>query len=235
MNFEKLKNNKAVQVALIIALPTALVLAYYGYKYVKKKNLLGLNNKNIEPIEEESKEPIINKNNVEYYRLRLPYLTDISNITKKYLLSKGLPFNTVSVKTAMNENSQHVIDYYIMIEPKDAVNLVSLVSMLGKDYIITKANIEDTVVKPIENPVCIKERDEINSFEEFFESIGCLDYTNLWGYTLTDIKNIPNVNDKISLDELRRIYNLVYSGNFNVPEQERIEILNILKKIYENE
>lgn len=38
MDLSKLKNNKAFQIAMIIALPTALVGAYYGYKYLKRKS-----------------------------------------------------------------------------------------------------------------------------------------------------------------------------------------------------
>ena len=232
MNFEKIKNSKALQVALIIGLPTALVLAYYGYKYVKNKNIFSGKDKNNNVDDVELKEPTINSDNVEYYKIRLPFLTDIANTTKKYLLSKGLPFNSVSVKQSMNEKAQHVVDYYIIIEPKDAPNLVSLIGMLGNEYSITMVNKEDTVVKPIENPICIKERDEINSFQEFFESIGCLDYLNLWGYNLYAIKDIPNVNDKVSIDELRRICNFVYNQNWNISEAEKEELINILKKIH---
>lgn len=38
MDFSKIKKNKAMQIALIIALPTALVGAYFGYKYIKRKS-----------------------------------------------------------------------------------------------------------------------------------------------------------------------------------------------------
>lgn len=37
MDFSKIKDNKALKVALIIAVPTVLVASYYGYKFVKKK------------------------------------------------------------------------------------------------------------------------------------------------------------------------------------------------------
>jgi hypothetical protein len=37
MDFNKLKNNKALQIAAIIALPTVLVAGYFGYKYIKRK------------------------------------------------------------------------------------------------------------------------------------------------------------------------------------------------------
>lgn len=37
MDFSKIKNSKALKVALIIAVPTVLVVSYYGYKFVKKK------------------------------------------------------------------------------------------------------------------------------------------------------------------------------------------------------
>jgi hypothetical protein len=37
MDINKLKNNKALQIAAIIALPTVLVAGYFGYKYIKRK------------------------------------------------------------------------------------------------------------------------------------------------------------------------------------------------------
>lgn len=37
MEFNKLKNNKLLQIAAIIALPTVLVAGYFGYKYIKRK------------------------------------------------------------------------------------------------------------------------------------------------------------------------------------------------------
>lgn len=37
MDFSKIKDSKALKVALIIVLPTVLVASYYGYKFVKKK------------------------------------------------------------------------------------------------------------------------------------------------------------------------------------------------------
>jgi hypothetical protein len=37
MDFSKIKDSKALKVALIIAVPTVLVASYYGYKFVKKK------------------------------------------------------------------------------------------------------------------------------------------------------------------------------------------------------
>ena len=37
MDFGKIKNNKALQIIAIIAVPTAIVGAYFGYKYINKK------------------------------------------------------------------------------------------------------------------------------------------------------------------------------------------------------
>lgn len=37
MDFNKMKNNKAIQIGLIIALPTVLVAGYFGYKFIKRK------------------------------------------------------------------------------------------------------------------------------------------------------------------------------------------------------
>lgn len=37
MDFSKLKNNKTLQIALIIAVPTVIVAGYFGYKFIKRK------------------------------------------------------------------------------------------------------------------------------------------------------------------------------------------------------
>jgi hypothetical protein len=37
MDFSKIKNNKAIQIGLIIIVPTVIVAGYFGYKFVKRK------------------------------------------------------------------------------------------------------------------------------------------------------------------------------------------------------
>lgn len=56
MDLSKIKDSKVLKVALIVALPTALVLAFYGYKYAKKNNFfLKKGNKDIKEPNDKTK------------------------------------------------------------------------------------------------------------------------------------------------------------------------------------
>jgi hypothetical protein len=234
MDFSKIKNNKILQVSLIILVPTVLVAGYYGYKYAKSKNIFGKKTITDDTNSEGEllKEANVSDVNMEYFRIRLPFITDIINQTRKYLLLKGLPFKTISSSEGRDENSNRVFDYYIGIAPENVANLMVLIQSLGAGYSVKKVTKEQTALKPIEKPICVVKRDEINSYQEFFESIGCLKYSVLFGYSLIDIKNVPNIENKVSVDELRRVYNQANSKNWNISQQEREELTNIMKKIY---
>jgi hypothetical protein len=234
IDLNKIKNSKVLKWALIIGLPTVLVAGYYGYKYIKKrkdeKNKLSNND-----IDTESKEQTpIDESKINYYRIRMPYVTDVVNITSNYLKSKDIPHTFISVKTGMDEKSLPVLDYNVAMLPTDLPKLNDAISKLGKGTVkqITK---EQTIPNKIENPICLVKRSKIKSFQEFYESIGCLDYSVLFGYSLIDIKNVPNVENKVTVDELSRIFNLVASNNFSLLNEEREELTNILKRIYAEE
>ena len=112
IDFNKIKNSKALKVSLIILLPTVLVAGYYGYKYLKKIK----DEKNNNKIDNDtaSKETLpIDESKMQYYRIRMPYVTDVTNILSNYLKAKEIPYNFISIKTGMDEKSQPILDYNI--------------------------------------------------------------------------------------------------------------------------
>jgi len=228
MDLSKIKNSKVLKWALIIGLPTVIVAGYYGYKYIKNRKS---NNTDVPDVNDAESKPIDEKT-MEFYKIRLPYITDVLGTIERYLKSKGLNYKFISFKDGIDDKSQMIIDYNIGISPSDYANLKSYIDELGANISLKKVTKDNIIVKPIENPICIVKRDEINSFQDFFESIGCLNYSSMFGYDLIGIKNIPNIKDKVSLDELRRVYNRMASEDFNVSEKEREELTNIMKKIY---
>lgn len=234
IDLNKIKNSKALKIALAIALPTIIVAGYLGYKYIKKRK--DEKNKLINAdIDTESKEQnTIDESKIKYYRIRMPYVTDVTNILSNYLKAKEIPHKFISIKTGMDEKSLPVLDYNIGMLPTDLPKLNEAISKLGKGIIkeITK---EQTIQNKIENPVCLVRRSKIKSFQEFYESIGCLDYSVLFGYSLIDIKNIPDVENKVTVGELSRIFDFAKLANFNISSEEREELTNILKRIYAEE
>jgi hypothetical protein len=234
IDFNKIKNSKALKIALIIGLPTVLVAGYYGYKYIKNKKdqKNKLNGTDTDTASKDTS--LIDESKMQYYRIRMPYVTDVTDILSNYLKSKEIPYKFISVKTGMDENSLPVLDYNIGMIPADLPKLNDAISKLGKG-IVKKITKEQTVVNPIEKAICLVKRDEIKSFKEFYESVGCLDYSVLFGYSLIDIKNVPNIENKVTVEELSKIYSLVASKNFEAINKEREELTNILKKIYAEE
>ncbi|MBK7362988.1 MAG: hypothetical protein IPJ01_11890 [Micavibrio sp.] len=232
IDLTKIKNSKALKWALIIGLPTVLVAGYYGYKYIKNKKEESDNKKNNTDTDTASKETSpIDETKMQYYRIRMPYITDVTNTLSNYLKAKEIPYKFISVKTGMDEKAQSVLDYNVGMLPTDLPKLSDAIFKLGKGIIkpITK---EQTVVNPTERAVCLVKRNEIKSFQEFYESVGCLNYSVLFGYDVIGIKNIPNLESKVTLPEIIKLYNRVASEKFNITDEERAELTDILKKIY---
>jgi len=170
--------------------------------------------------------------NMEFYSIRLPFVTDISTTISNYINSQNIPFKFISINQLMDENSKQVLDYNIGILPIDFIKVKNAIYKLNKELTLKKITKEQAQTKTIEKSICVVNRDKINSFEEFYESIGCSDYTVLFGYDLLGIKNIKNIENKVSLDELIDIYDVVTSKNFNLSDEKRMYLTNILKKIH---
>jgi len=227
MNISNIKNSKILKWTLIIGLPTILVAGYYGYTYYKKRK----DEKNNTNTDTESKEPIIDEATMQYYRIRMPYITDITTTLSTYLKASFVPYKFISIKTGMDENSRPVVDYNIGIAPTDVQKLEEAISKL-KGALIKKVIKEQTTVTSNDIPACLVKRTEVKSFQEFYESVACLSYTTLFGYNLLAIKNIPNIENKITVDELNKVFSRAASKNFNISDVEREELTNILKKAF---
>ena len=71
INFKNLKNNRAIQIAAIIAVPTVLVAGYFGYKYIKKK----MDEKNESKFILEMREKYKNINSIDDFLEGIKYVT----------------------------------------------------------------------------------------------------------------------------------------------------------------
>ncbi len=211
----------------------AVVGAGVGLYYLltPKKSKSNVSKKDDKQNSNISRKAII-KGNVEFYSIRLPFITDISTTISNYLNSQSIPFNVISVNQIMDEHAKPVLNYNLEISSDDFSKLKNSIDKLNKGYVIKKITKEQAQPKVIEKIVCVVKRDEINSFNEFYESIGCTDYSVLWGYDLTSIKNVKNIENKITLNELRALYNKAMMKDKDNSEERRAYLTNILKKTF---
>jgi len=172
------------------------------------------------------------KGNTEFYSVRLPFVTDISTKFSDYINTQSIPYKSISVNQIMDEHAKPVLDYNLEISQGDFNKLKNAVDKLNKGFTIKKITKEQAQPKVIEKIVCGVKRDTINSFQEFNESIGCLEYFVLWGYDLTSIKNVKNIENKITLNELRDIYNKAAMKDKDNSDERRAYLTNILKKTF---
>lgn len=170
--------------------------------------------------------------NTGFYSIRLPFVTDISTTISNYLNSLSINHKVISVNQIMDENAKPVLDYNIEISQDDFSKVKNAIDKLNKGFTIKKITKEQAQPKPIEKIVCVVKRDNINSFNEFYESIGCTEYSVLYGYDLTSIKNVKNIENKITLSELRELYNKATMNDKDNSDQRRVYLTNILKKAF---
>lgn len=180
----------------------------------------------------DSSKKTILKGNTEFYSVRLPFVTDISTKFSDYLNTQSIPYRTISVNQVMDENAKQVLDYNLEISDGDFYKLKNSIDKLNKGFSIKKITKEQAQPKPIEEIVCVVKRNEINSFKEFYESIGCSDYGVLYGYDLNSIKNVKDVENKITLNELRALYNKSIMKDKDNSDERRNYLTNILKKVF---
>lgn len=202
------------------------------YFLTKPKKKHEVSKKNIKSDKKTVASKINLQGNTDFYSVRLPFVTDISTKFSDYLNTQSIPYKVISVNQVMDENAKQVVNYNVEISQNDFVKFKNSVDKLNKGFAINKITKEQAQPKPIEQIVCVVKRDEINSFNEFYESIGCTDYFVLFGYDLTSIKNVKNIENKISLDELRALYNKAMMKDKDNSEERRAYLTNILKKTF---
>ncbi len=215
---------------ILIGLAVIGIGVYFLTKPKKKKHETSKKNTKSENKTDASKIKL--NANAEFYSIRLPFVTDISTTISNFLNSLSIPYKVISVNQVMDENAKEVVDYNIQMSPDDLSKLKNSIDKLNKGYTIKKITKEEAQPKTIEKIVCVVKRDEINSFKEYNESIGCTDYFVLYGYDLTSIKNVKNIENKISLDELRALYNKATMKDKDNSDERRNYLTNILKKAF---
>lgn len=215
-----------------ILIGLAVVGAGVGIYFLMKPKSKNDNSKSDGEKKSDASRKINLKGNTEFYSVRLPFVTDISTKFSNYLDTQSIPYKVISVNQVMDENAKQVLDYNLEISEGDFYKLKSSIDNLNKGFVIKKITKEQAQPKPIEKIVCVVKRNEINSFKEYNESIGCTDYSVLFGYDLTSIGKIKNIENKISLNELRELYNKATMKDKDNSESRRNYLTNILKKAF---
>lgn len=139
IDFSKIKNNKTLQVIAILAVPTALVVAYFGYKYIKKKS-------------DEKKEK-------------------------------------------------------------------------GKADALTKQH-------DAEKLACREKYKDINSVDDFIEGVKCVEQPSQFGYDFTIIGKQRKNLEKMGMDKLRKLYELVKIETRQQTPKQQEEFLDLMHEVY---
>lgn len=139
IDFSKIKNNKTLQVIAILAVPTALVVAYFGYKYIKKKS-------------DEKKEK----------------------------------------------------------EKADALTKQHDAEMLA----------------------CREKYKDINTVDDFIEGVKCAEHTSHFGYDFTIIGKQRKNLEKMGMDKLRKLYELVKIETRQQTPKQQEEFLDLMHEVY---
>lgn len=225
MNWLQIKNSKALKIALIVALPTALVAGYYGYKFVRRK------------IDERlAKESEIDTTGMELYSIMHPFCHDdktgCMNALDYISQQEYNKYSYVSEKVDKINGVDYAV-YTVKIKPENEAELLELIKNVQPNVVITKVR-KDTANVILGKNVCEKgygDVDSIKSVDDFNKSVGCLPNTWVLGYELKLLKDIPNLSSKVSIDELKEIYKLAQDGAANWSGDDGDKFLAIIHKI----
>ena len=75
---------------------------------------------------------------------------------------------------------------------------------------------------------------EINSLNEFHEGVKYVEYPTPFGYDLRLLKQIENLSELITLDELKIIYETAKNGLAKNNEEENTNFLKLMHNIFDN-
>lgn len=75
---------------------------------------------------------------------------------------------------------------------------------------------------------------EINNFDEFHEGVKYVEYPTPFGYDLRVLKQIENLSELITLDELKIIYETAKNGLAKNNEEENTNFIKLMNKIFDN-
>ena len=75
---------------------------------------------------------------------------------------------------------------------------------------------------------------QINNFDEFHEGVKYVEYPTPFGYDLRLLKQIENLSELITLDELKIIYETAKNGLAKNNEEENTNFLKLMHNIFDN-
>ena len=75
---------------------------------------------------------------------------------------------------------------------------------------------------------------EINSLNEFHEGVKYVEYPTPFGYDLRLLKQIENLSELITLDELKIVYETAKNGLAKNNEEENTNFLKLMHNIFDN-
>lgn len=133
MDFSRIKDNKVLKIALIIALPTALIAAYYGYKYVKKKKIFSKDDKPNENAGE-----IVDTNGMEKYDIKFPFNVDLPS--KIYDKIVKINYSYLDSEVVTDSKGAMFTVIHIMAKPKDFNLINNSIKSVTPDAELLKVN-----------------------------------------------------------------------------------------------
>ncbi len=223
MNWESVKNNKTLKWALIIGLPTVLVAGYYGYKYIKNKrdesnSRLKLNS-----------DGTVDTTGMDYYKITTPFNTEIAG--KIYEPISKIGYYSIGDVVVKDNDGKDIVVIELMAKPEDAEKIKELLSVLGSDVKFEKITKEESLFTPIEYS-CTKHEGEISNINDFYEDAKCLEEKKMFGYDLMPLKDLPDIEKRVTLDELSKILAYAKIGATKLTEVESIDFMKLMAKAY---
>jgi hypothetical protein len=137
MNWEKIKNNKALQVGLIIIVPTVIVLGYVGIQYARKK--FG------KIVIKRLPNGDINTTGMEYYRISTPFNAEITGKIYNAIINEAyVPVGEIVI----DDKGIQKVDIEIMTYPEVYNDIKDILKKLGNNIEIINIKKEEVLTVP---------------------------------------------------------------------------------------
>ena len=133
MDFSKIKDSKILKIALIIALPTALVAAYYGYKYIKKKNIFNKDKETNTDLLDE-----VDTTGFEKYSIIVPFQSDV--VTKIYEKIVDVKYSPLDSEVITDANEKLIAVVNILTLPNNINTIRTKIKTVSPEAEIKKIN-----------------------------------------------------------------------------------------------
>ena len=221
IDWSKIKSSKGFNVAMWIILPTAIVGSYYAYKYIRRR------------IDEKSKGNFgdLTKGMNAYY-IRYPF-NPANNTFSNFLeqVSK-IDFHYIGNQIVKTKNNKDIVVLEFMMLPENEQKMLDLLKSIKPDAVLTRTE-KSNFLTASSKITCEKETKDVEdtlTFDEFHQSIKCIEKTKMLGYDLKILKEIENLDKKVSLDELKKAYSLIEKGLDNLTNEDANEYKSIMNK-----